>query len=386
MNCFRRFKLQPTANALELASLSPSFCCREFHGHKAVVNAIEGAFRSSATMTCPPETSTTLHPVGRPLSRPPSRTNGRSRGDASEGNGNLFGLTRPSSKGRARTEASSSDDGNDSCSDNSEGGATLQRRRSSRSLSSRENTPSPPRAFSDTAVSCMRRSSSSSLFLDPMRNLPRTNATFSLVQRSGAPMIREIVASMDRKTEAASRHEAQRSEGGGGSGSASSSSDISNSGGDGAPAPPRAELTAFANCPRDAYYRVIAAASGGIPSVVRAMRAFRDDEETQASGCAALASICVKNASNQSAAGRDGALGAVLAAMARFPGSVAVQGAGCDALDALTSMTPRNVELLLRDGEWNFEAIVEGALGRFLPPSCREGAKAVLRRAAAVVR
>mmetsp|Transcript_3328 Transcript_3328/g.8616 ORF Transcript_3328/g.8616 Transcript_3328/m.8616 type:complete len:314 (-) Transcript_3328:209-1150(-) len=310
-------------------------------------------------MTCPPETSTTLHPVGRPLSRAPSPRDVCDRRESRDGNANLFGLTmtrRSPSVVRAGKELPQSNGSNSGSTRKS----MPMQVSSSRSLSSiaanRGTNTSPPRAFSDTAV-CMRRLSSSS---SARRNLSRTNATFSFVQRSGAPMIRDTITAIDHKIKGATLTPSQ----------------TTNS--------PHVELTALANYSRDAYYRVIAAASGGLAFVVQAMSTFEDDEETQASGCAALESICVNNASNQAAAGQSGALRTVLAAMARFPSSIAVQGSGCDALDALTSMTPRNVELLLEYGELNVEEILEGALGRFIPPSCRMRVEAVLRRVAAL--
>ena len=180
-----------------------------------------------------------------------------------------------------------------------------------------------------------------------------TNATFSLLQRSGAPLVKEIISSLKAKTKAA----------GGIQPSATT---------------PESECSTLANCARDPYYRVVIAASGGVPAIVRAMEAFRDDESTQASGCAAVASLCENSAGNQSIALREGGTSSVLEAMRLHPLSIAVQSSACDALLHLTSRCPDSVDELRMIEDFQF--LMHHALVRFMPPSCRESAKVVLKR------
>lgn len=223
------------------------------------------------------------------------------------------------------------------------------------------------RSFSDTRLN----SSSANSF-------PRTNATFHVAQRTGAPLVREMIAAIEEKTAARSRGGADvssvRRNDAEGETSASSAHYSST---------PEAELAALSNCALDPYYRVIISASAGIPAMIRSMKAFIDVEEVQASGCAALASACARNRSNQASAGTHRGVEAVMGAMRRYPESVGVQSAGCDALDSLTAAgswgAPSNVEALRRAGK-GFDEIMERAMGGFLPPSCREAAKVVLQR------
>eukprot|EP00568_Trieres_chinensis_P001487 CAMPEP_0183295186 /NCGR_PEP_ID=MMETSP0160_2-20130417/3233_1 /TAXON_ID=2839 ORGANISM="Odontella Sinensis, Strain Grunow 1884" /NCGR_SAMPLE_ID=MMETSP0160_2 /ASSEMBLY_ACC=CAM_ASM_000250 /LENGTH=250 /DNA_ID=CAMNT_0025456625 /DNA_START=63 /DNA_END=815 /DNA_ORIENTATION=+ len=176
-------------------------------------------------------------------------------------------------------------------------------------------------------------------------SFPRTNATFSLVQRSGAPVIRDLVTVMRTKTAADN--------------------------------PPFSECSALAGCATDPYYRVVISATGGIQATIDAMTKFSGFEEIQAAGCAALGSLCTRNGSNQLLVQQQGGLSAVLESMRMYPLSIAVQSSACDALMHLTSQNASNL-LILRNTP-DSVTLIEQALQRFLPPSCRESAMNVLQ-------
>ena len=149
------------------------------------------------------------------------------------------------------------------------------------------------------------------------------NTTCSLVQRSGAPLIWEVISSLKIKTDSTKKikmgsadadtaEEAGERRGGGGTDedgdgesysplSASSPSLLLYSGEKGGLSVknkirsaylPESEFTTLASCARDPYYRVIIVSSGGVVAIIRAMDAFRYNEMLQASGCDALASLC----------------------------------------------------------------------------------------------
>ena len=196
------------------------------------------------------------------------------------------------------------------------------------------------RSLSDSIIS---RTSSSN---GKPSNFPRTNATFALVQRSGAPVIREMISFIIERT----------------------SSGIT----------PDSQCNELANAASDPYYRVVIAASGGIQAVVKAMSTFPGCENLQASACSALASMCTSNSSNQVISQKEGGMDAVLAAMRLFPLSIAIQASACDALHQLTSMSRDNAVILRNIPD--SVPLLRHALQRFLPPSCRENGETVMRK------
>ena len=241
------------------------------------------------------------------------------------------------------------------------------------------------------------------------------NTTFSLVQRSGALLIWEVISSLKIKTDSTKKikmgsadadtaEEAGERRGGGGTDedgdgesysplSASSPSLLLYYGEKGGLSVknkirsaylPESEFTTLASCARDPYYRVIIVSSGGVVAIIRAMDAFRYNEMLQASGCDALASLCKNSRGNQIAAREGRGLGAVLNAMRAHPPSVAVQSSSCVALLHLTSRNTDSVSYL--SSTEDFRELMDHALEQFMPPSSRESANIVLERVASTTR
>ena len=194
-----------------------------------------------------------------------------------------------------------------------------------------------PRSFSEP-----------NLYQNHSIHLPHTKSTFSLVQRSGAPLMKKIISLLRQKA---------------------------------APPdcpPPETECATLANCSSDPYYRVVIAASGGIQAVVQAMEAFRTHESVQASGCATIANICTNNCSNQMVAQQSGALQAVVDAIRLHPLSMVVLVSACDALMHLTSRNYSNIAILKETQD--FKSLMEYTMQQSMPSVCHENAKILLRR------
>lgn len=82
----------------------------------------------------------------------------------------------------------------------------------------------------------------------------------------------------------------------------------------------------------DSYYKVVITKYQGISVVIRAMKAFANSEEVQASCCVTLA-----NLPNKVQVFQEGGVEAILNAMKRHPSSISVQSA---ALEALSGIMP----------------------------------------------
>jgi hypothetical protein len=116
--------------------------------------------------------------------------------------------------------------------------------------------------------------------------------------------------------------------------------------------PPSEECYVVAHLSLDSYYRVVVVGCGGIPALVRAMRAFFYDRDTQECCCIALknllgssgcGSVAPPFKSYVEALDRAGGVEAVIAAMKNHPQSVAVQSAACDALLSMSGLLLQHV-------------------------------------------
>jgi len=140
--------------------------------------------------------------------------------------------------------------------------------------------------------------------------------------------------------------------------------------------PPNNEVNTLATCATDPFYKVVISSSGGIRATVEAMEKFKGHDDIQAAGCGVLGSLCLRNGSNQTLIQQQGGLAAILEAMRMYPLSIAVQSSACDALMNLTYQNASNLCQLKETDD--AVALIQHALQRFLPPSCRESASSVL--------
>jgi hypothetical protein len=116
--------------------------------------------------------------------------------------------------------------------------------------------------------------------------------------------------------------------------------------------PPSEECYVVAHLSLDSYYRVVVVGCGGIPALVRAMRTFWYDRDTQECCCIALKNLLGNSGCGSvappfntymEALDRSGGVEAVIAAMKNHPQSVAVQSAACDTLRSMGGLLPQHV-------------------------------------------
>lgn len=143
---------------------------------------------------------------------------------------------------------------------------------------------------------------------------------------------------------------------------------------------PEDECCILAQCAVDAYYRVVITGRGGIPVLVRAMRAFLWDRDLQECCCLALGNLCANNGSTLLAVDSAGGVAQIIAAMRNHPQSVAVQSAACDALRNMSGLL---LQLAMNPGSADLAQQLVDALshtkGMCLLPSHRNIAEGLLR-------
>uniref|UniRef100_A0A7S2HZX5 Uncharacterized protein n=1 Tax=Helicotheca tamesis TaxID=374047 RepID=A0A7S2HZX5_9STRA len=102
--------------------------------------------------------------------------------------------------------------------------------------------------------------------------------------------------------------------------------------------PPTAECYALSQWASDPYYRVVISSSGGIPAIIRAMKAHPLSADLQAVGCEALTNFTFNSVANQLQILSAGGIEILFAAMRNHPTNDILQGLACDALLGVTSI------------------------------------------------
>ena len=192
--------------------------------------------------------------------------------------------------------------------------------------------------------------------------LQQSNATFSLVQRSGKDVIRETINVIDQSVDAYNIAKQQIN------------IDVAPI----SPQIPISECTTLATSSRDSYYRVVIGRMGGIQAVIRAMCAFPNSKSLQVCACEALASLCELNASNQLITYQSGGINTIIEVIQLHQGSIDVQSAAVYALVNASSHNPAALEFIRTRTE--LPKMLEGLTDSLIAPFSRRCLEILIQR------
>jgi hypothetical protein len=162
-------------------------------------------------------------------------------------------------------------------------------------------------------------------------SISRTNATFSMVQRTGKEEVKKLIHSIDSHVQQQQQSLTQLMG-------------------------PVSECEQLVTLAQDDYYRVVISSLGGIEAITRAMVSFQHHEALQAYACMALGNSCEKSTTNQSKIFNCDGLSAILTAVVRYPLSAPVQATALKVIMRMSNLEAAVEFLLGLEGfyEWLF--------------------------------